>query len=86
MNREEIRQEIRRLERERLRLDPEAANAGEVRELEAAGWEQRGDGPKAIWRRPEGGRWWVHYQALIELRRARFGDEDGSAAPGEAVL
>jgi hypothetical protein len=36
--------------------------AKEVRKLEAAGWEQRGSGPKSIWRRPEGGRWWPHYQ------------------------
>jgi hypothetical protein len=33
-----------------------------------------------MWRRPEGGRWWVHYQALIEQRRERFAapDEDAS--------
>jgi hypothetical protein len=39
-----------------------------VRELEAAGWERRGEGPKAIWRRPEGGRWYAQYQALKMLR------------------
>ncbi len=55
--------------------------AKEVRELEAAGWEQRESGPKSLWRRSEGGRWWAHHQALIELRRGRFGD--GPAAPDE---
>ena len=46
--------------------------AKEVRELEAAGWEQRESGPKLLLRRPEGGRWWAHHQALIELRKGRF--------------
>lgn len=43
--------------------------AKETRELLEAGWEQRGTGPKAIWRRPEVGRWTSRYQALMELRR-----------------
>ena len=46
--------------------------AKEVRELEAAGWEQRESGPESLWRRPEGGRWWAYHQALIELRKERF--------------
>jgi hypothetical protein len=74
---EEMRRVIRRLERERLRLAPDAANAEEARKLEEAGWQRRGLGPKALWRRPEGERWWPHYQALIELRR------EGPDAPGE---
>jgi hypothetical protein len=56
--------------------------ADEVRELEAAGWERRGSGPRSVWRRPEGGRWWVHYQALIELRRERLAAGKGPAKPG----
>ena len=86
MKSEEMRREAKRLRDERLRLATGAADgaselhAEEARELEAAGWERRGDGPKALWRRPEGGRWWVHYQALTELRRdgpdAGEGDRD----------
>jgi hypothetical protein len=38
-------------------------------ELEAAGWERRGEGLKAIWRRPEGGHWYAQYQALEMLRK-----------------
>lgn len=64
----EVRREVDRREEERLRLDPEAKAAEEARELEAAGWE-RGDGAKANGRGPEGGRWHVHYQAYLELRR-----------------
>jgi hypothetical protein len=45
--------------------------AKETRELLEAGWEQRGRGPKAIWRRPESGRWTSRYQALMELRQGR---------------
>lgn len=66
-----VGREARRLEEERLRLDPKAKAAQEARELEAAGWEQRGSGPKSIWRRPGDGRWLAHHQALIELRRER---------------
>jgi ferric-dicitrate binding protein FerR (iron transport regulator) len=43
--------------------------ADERCELEAAGWEPRGEGHKAIWRRPEGGCWYAHYQALATLRK-----------------
>ena len=52
------------------------------RELEAAGWERRGDGPKAIWRRPGGGRWWATYQARIELRREGFDAPEGDDTEG----
>ncbi len=79
----EVEREVRRLKDERRRLATEAAGgaserrAEEARELEAAGWARRGDGPKAIWRRPEGGRGWVPDQAYCELRG------EGPAAPGE---
>ncbi len=84
----EVEREVRRLKDERLRLATEAAggaserHAEEARELEAAGWERRGGGAKAIWRGPEGGRWHVHYRALIELRRGRFDAGKGPAKPG----
>ena len=84
----EVRREVDRMEDERLRLDPGSAggvserDAAEVRELEAAGWERRGEGPKRIWRGPGGGRWWPHYQALIELRRERFEVSSGPVPPG----
>ncbi len=59
------------------------------REDEAAGWESRGKGPKAIWRRPEGGRWLAHYQALAALRKERederFDALENSPAPGGGV-
>jgi hypothetical protein len=85
----EVVREVRRLKDERLRLATEAAggaserHAEEARELEAAGWERRGGGARAIWRRPEGGRWFIHYQALIELRRERFEARVGPASPRE---
>ncbi len=59
--------------------------AEERRELESAGWESRGEGGKAIWRRPEGGRWYAHYQALAMLRKEAFdqrlGSGDGTTTP-----
>jgi hypothetical protein len=57
--------------------------AKETRELLEAGWEQRGAGPKAIWRRPYGGRWTSRYQALIERRGGGSDSKGGPAAPGE---
>ena len=42
---------------------------GEARELEAAGWEPRGRGPKTLWRNPSSGQWYAHRQAVIMLRR-----------------
>jgi len=66
---DEVRREVDRLRDERLRGAPAPKAADEARVLEAAGWERRGEGPKAIWRKPGGGRWWPHYQALVELRR-----------------
>jgi hypothetical protein len=89
-NPEEVEREVRRLRDERLRLATEAAggaserHAEEARELEAAGWERRGEGPKAIWRKPGGGRWWPHYQAVLELRRERLASEAGPEWPGGA--
>ena len=50
-------------------------------ELEAAGWEPRGEGPKAIWRRPEDGRWYAQYQALAMLRKEAL-DEQLDALEG----
>jgi hypothetical protein len=57
--------------------------AKETRKLLEAGWEQRGTGLKAIWRRPGGGRWTARYQALIEMRGKGPDAEGGLAAPGE---
>ena len=87
-NLEEVEREVRRLKDERLRLATGAAgvarerHAEEARELEAAGWERRGTGTTALWRRPEGGRWWVHYQALTEMRRDGSDAGGGAAEPG----
>jgi hypothetical protein len=61
-------------------------NAEERRELELAGWESRGEGSKAIWRRPEGGRWYARYQALAALRKERederLGTSENPPTPG----
>ncbi len=59
--------------------------AKEVREPEAAGREQRESGPKSLWRRSEGGRWWAHHQALIELRKERFDARAGLPKLGGAA-
>ena len=59
--------------------------AKEVGELEATGWERRGEGPKAIWRRPGGGSWLAHYQAYTELRRERPAPGGGPEGPGGAA-
>ena len=60
--------------------------ADERRELEAAGWESRGEGSKAIWRRPEGGRWYAHYQALATLRKEARGTTTAEpTTPGGAA-
>jgi hypothetical protein len=45
----------------------------EVRELEGAGWERSGRGPKTLWRNPSSGHWYVHRQAVIMLRREDSG-------------
>jgi hypothetical protein len=42
---------------------------GEARELEEAGWEPRGRGPKTLWRDPSSGKWYAHRQAMIRLHR-----------------
>jgi len=57
----------------------------ETRELEAADWERRGEGPKAIWRRPGGGSWTAHHQAYKEMRREKSAAGNGSAKPGGRV-
>jgi hypothetical protein len=54
-------------EREQSKVRGEA----ERRELEAAGWEPKGRGPKTLWRAPAGGRWYAHYQALEKMRSAK---------------
>ena len=41
----------------------------ERRELEAAGWEPKGRGPKTVWRNPSSGHWYAHRQAVIMLRK-----------------
>ena len=41
---------------------------GEARELEEAGWEPRGRGPKTLWRNPSSGQWYAHRQAVIMVR------------------
>ena len=56
--------------------------ADERRELEAADWEPRGEGSKTIWRRPEGGRWYAHYQALATLRKEALGTREEPTTPG----
>jgi hypothetical protein len=89
-NPKEVEREVRRLRDERLRLATEAAggaserHAEEARELEAAGWERKGGGAKAIWHKPDGGRWFAHYQALIELRRERLAAEGDAKRLGGA--
>jgi hypothetical protein len=50
----------------------------ERRELEAAGWEPRGRGPKTLWRNPADGRWYAQYRAIIMLRRQRRSMEEES--------
>jgi hypothetical protein len=83
-NTDEVRREVDRLRDERFLGAPEPKAADEARVLEAAGWVQRGEGPKAIWRKPGGGRWWPHYQAVLELRRERLASEAGPEGPGGA--
>jgi hypothetical protein len=48
----------------------------ERRELEAAGWEPKGRGPKTIWRNPADGRWYAHYQAVDKLHKEGSGTEE----------
>jgi hypothetical protein len=43
----------------------------ERRELEAAGWEPKGQGARTLWRRFSGGRWYAHYQALEMQRKGK---------------
>ena len=43
----------------------------ERRELEAAGWEPKGRGAKALWRSPTDGHWYAHYHAVAAQRKAR---------------
>ena len=45
----------------------EKTEEAERRELEAAGWEAKGRGPKTIWRSPGDGHWYAHYQAVVML-------------------
>jgi hypothetical protein len=51
----------------------ERTEESERRELEAAGWEPKGRGPKTIWRNPADGRWYAHYHAVAAQRKARRG-------------
>ncbi|MBA2712515.1 MAG: hypothetical protein H0U55_03045 [Rubrobacteraceae bacterium] len=50
--------------------------AAERRELESAGWEPKGEGPKTIWRSPDDGRWYAHYQAVEVQRKGERGPEE----------
>jgi hypothetical protein len=63
------------------------AEGSERRELEAAGWEAKGRGTKAIWRAPTGGRWYAHYQALEAMHGAKeerlLGEHGFERAPTE---
>jgi hypothetical protein len=49
----------------------QSAERGEAerRELEAAGWEAKGRGPKTLWRNPSDGHWYAHYQAVRMLSK-----------------
>ena len=47
----------------------------ERRELEAAGWEPKGRGAKTIWKSPDDGRWYAHYQA-VEMMKAEISPEE----------
>jgi hypothetical protein len=45
----------------------------ERRELEVAGWEPKGEGPKTLWRDPSSGHWYAHREAVIRLRKEDLG-------------
>jgi hypothetical protein len=51
-------------------------DAAERRELEAAGWEARGEGAKTIWQSPADGHWYAHYQAVEMQKKAEVGPEE----------
>jgi hypothetical protein len=48
----------------------------ERRELEAAGWEPKGEGAKTIWQSPTDGRWYAHYRAIEMQKEAEVGPEE----------
>jgi hypothetical protein len=48
----------------------------ERRELEAAGWEPKGNGAKTIWKSPDDGRWYIHYEAAKMQRKEGPSDEE----------
>jgi hypothetical protein len=49
----------------------------ERRELEAAGWDPKGRGAKAIWKSPTDGSWYAHHRAVeIHRKGARAKEED----------
>jgi len=58
------------------RDQPTGRGEAERRELEAAGWEAKGEGAKTIWRSPTDGRWYAHYQAVEMQREAVLGPEE----------
>lgn len=43
----------------------------ERQELEAAGWEPKGQGPKTIWQSPADGSWYAHHLALQMQREKK---------------
>src|SRR5215212_11709541 len=55
---------------------PIGRGEAERRQLEAAGWEAKGEGAKTIWRSPTDGRWYAHYQAVEAQRTAVLGPEE----------
>ena len=46
------------------------------RELEAAGWEPKGEGAKTIWQSPADGRWYANYQAIEMQKETEVGPEE----------
>jgi hypothetical protein len=55
---------------------PIERGVAERRELEAAGWEPKGEGAKTIWQSPADGRWYAHYQAVEMQKEAGVGPEE----------
>jgi hypothetical protein len=55
---------------------PIGRGEAERRQLEAAGWEAKGEGAKTIWRSPTDGRWYAHYQAIGMQRKGERVEEE----------
>jgi hypothetical protein len=63
-------------DREKRDADRRQRREAERRELEEAGWEPRGEGAKTIWKSPDDGRWYVHYEAVKMRRRGELSTEE----------